>query len=181
MQLFANIFVFLTFFVIPFLGGNHLPLYYISIDRFWIEGIFGLLLIISITLSFLRNKSVPSGFFKYLFFFLPFFALSVASLFYSWNSLDTLLWISILVWAIGCVYLYSISPNKDVCFIGLIVGAVFASISAILQLKILFPEPFGYFSAGSSTRKSCENNLEYRLHRICITTFLAVIWPLFFR
>ena len=78
MQLLANIFVFLTFFMIPFMGGNHLPLYYVSIDRFWIEGIFGLLLVIAITLSFLKDKSVPIrllqipafSFYLFLFFLL---------------------------------------------------------------------------------------------------------------
>ena len=67
MQLLANIFVFLTFFMIPFLGGNHLPLYYISIDRFWIEGIFGIFLVIAITLSFLKDKTLPTGFFRFSF------------------------------------------------------------------------------------------------------------------
>jgi O-antigen ligase len=181
MQLFANIFVFLSFFVIPFLGGNHLPLYYISIDRFWIEGVFGLLLIISITLSFLKNKSIPTGWFKYLFFFLPFLALSVASLFYSWNSLDTLLWISILVWAIGCVYLYSISPNKEVCLIGLIVGAVFTSISAILQIKILFPNLLATFQQGINAQILREQSgipfASYMYHNI-LGGYLVFIFPL---
>jgi O-antigen ligase len=181
MQLFANIFVFLTFFVIPFLGGNHLPLYYISIDRFWIEGVFGLLLIISITFSFLRDKSVPSGFFKYLFFFLPLLALSVISLFYSWNSLDTLLLISILLWAIGSVYLYSISPNKEVCLIGLIVGAVFASISAILQIKILFPNLLVTFQQGIDAQILREQSgipfASYMYHNI-FGGYLAFIFPL---
>jgi O-antigen ligase len=181
MQLFANLFVFLTFFVVPFLGGNHLPLYYISIDRFWIEGIFGLLLIISITFSFLRNKSAPSGFFKYLLFFLPLPALSVASLFYSWNFLDTLLWISILVWAIGSVYLYSISPKKEVCLIGLIVGAVFASISAILQIKILFPNLLATFQQGINAQILREQSgipfASYMYHNI-LGGYLAFIFPL---
>ena len=68
MQLLANIFVFMTFFMIPFLGDNHLPLYYISIDRFWIEGIFGLLLVFATTLSFLKDKTVPIRLFQILCF-----------------------------------------------------------------------------------------------------------------
>lgn len=181
MQLLANFFVFLTFFMIPFLGGNHLPLYYISIDRFWIEGAFGLLLIIAIVLSFLKDKSVPSGFFKYLFFFLPFFTLSVVSLCYSWNSFNTILWISILVWAAGCVYLYAVSPNKDVCFIGLIVGAVFISISAILQLKILFPNLLNTFQHGLNAQILREQSgipfASYLYHNI-LGGYLAFVFPL---
>ena len=181
MQLLANFFVFLTFFMIPFLGGNHLPLYYISIDRFWIEGVFGLLLIVAIMLSFLKDKSVPSGFFKYLFFFLPFFTLSVVSLCYSWNSFNTILWISILVWAAGCVYLYAVSPNKDVCFIGLIVGAVFISISAILQLKILFPNLLNTFQHGLNAQILREQSgipfASYMYHNI-LGGYLTFVFPL---
>ena len=181
MQLLANFFVFLAFFMIPFLGGNHLPLYYISIDRFWIEGAFGLLLIIAIMLSFLKDKSVPSGFFKYLFFFLPFFTISVVSLCYSWNSFNTILWISILVWAAGCVYLYAVSPKKDVCFIGLIVGAVFISISAMLQLKILFPNLLTTFQHGLNAQILREQSgipfASYLYHNI-LGGYLVFVFPL---
>jgi O-antigen ligase len=183
MKLLANIFVFLTFFMIPFLGGNHLPLYYISIDRFWIEGIFGLLLVIAITLSFLKDKTVPSGFFKNFLFFLPFFVLSIVSLSYSWNPFNTLLWISILIWAMGCVYLCAISPNKDICLMGLVAGAVFASISAIVQLKILFPNLLSTFTQGLNAQVLREQSgipfASYMYHNI-LGGYLAFIFPLAF-
>ena len=179
MQLLANIFVFLTFFMIPFLGGNHLPFYYISIDRFWIEGVFGIFLVIAITLSFLKDKTLPTGFFRYCFFFLPLFILTVVSLSYSWNVFNTLLWISVLVWAIGCAYLYAISPNKDICLMGLITGAVFTSISAILQLKILFPNLLSTFQQGINAQ-SCGNNRESHLLLTCTTTSWVDTWLLFF-
>jgi O-antigen ligase len=181
MQLLANIFAFLAFSMIPFLGGNHLPLYYISIDRFWIEGVFGLLLIIATTLSFLRDKSMQPGFLRYLSFFLPFFCVSITSLFYTWNAFNTLAWISILVWATGCVYLYNISPDKDACFIGLIVGAVLISISAILQLKILFPNLLDTFQHGLNAQILREQSgipfASYMYHNI-LGGYLASIFPL---
>ena len=181
MQLFANIFVFLTFFMVPFLGGNHLPLYYISIDRFLIEGVFGIFLVIAITLSFLKDKTLPTGFFRYCFFFLPLFILSVASLSYSWNVFNTLLWISVLVWAIGCAYLYAISPNKDICLMGLIAGAVFTSISAIIQLKILFPNLLSTFQQGLYAQVLREQSgipfASYMYHNI-LGGYLALIFPL---
>ena len=181
MQLLANIFVFLTFFMIPFLGGNHLPLYYISIDRFWIEGIFGILLVFAITLSFLKDKKVPSGFFKYFFFFLPLFILSVVSLSYSWHPFNTLLWISILVWTIGCVYLYAIAPNKDICLMGLVAGAVFVSISAILQLKILFPNLMSTFQQGLNAqvlREQAGIPFASYMHHNILGGYLVFIFPL---
>ena len=181
MQLLANIFVFMTFFMIPFLGDNHLPFYYISIDRFWIEGVFGISLVIAITLSFLKDKALPTGFFRYCFFFLPLFILTVVSLSYSWNVFNTLLWISVLVWAIGCAYLYAISPNKDICLMGLITGAVFTSISAILQLKILFPNLLSTFQQGINAQILREQSgipfASYMYHNI-LGGYLAFIFPL---
>jgi len=44
------------FFLIPFLGGNHLPLYYITIDKFWIESFFILFLIFAIVLCHFKKK-----------------------------------------------------------------------------------------------------------------------------
>ena len=38
-------FVFILYCSIPFLGGNHLPLFYVTIDKFLIENIFLLCLI----------------------------------------------------------------------------------------------------------------------------------------
>jgi O-antigen ligase len=167
--------------MIPFLGGNHLPLYYINIDRFWIEGIFGLLLIIAITLSFLKDKTVPPGFLKYNVFFLPLFVFSVVSLSYTWNNFNTLLWISVLVWAIGCAYLYAISPNKDICLMGLITGAVFTSISAILQLKILFPNLLSTFQQGINAQILREQSgipfASYMYHNI-LGGYLTFVFPL---
>jgi hypothetical protein len=51
MQMFANIFTFLTFSLIPFLGGNHLTIFYVNIDKFWIETLFGVCLVISVMLT----------------------------------------------------------------------------------------------------------------------------------
>jgi len=181
MKLIINTFVFLTFFMIPFLGGNHLPLFYVSLDRFWIEGIFGLMLICAMTFSFLKDKSIPSAFFKYLAFFLPILIVSAASIFYSWNSFNTLVWISILVWATGCVYLYYTCPDKDICYFGLIAGTVFLSISAILQLKILFPNLMATFQHGLNAQILREQSgipfASYMYHNI-LGGYLAFIFPL---
>jgi hypothetical protein len=70
----GNILVFAVFSLIPFLGGNHLPLFYLSIDRFWIESTFGLLLPLAITFVYFRNRVTASGFSRFLVFFCPFWA-----------------------------------------------------------------------------------------------------------
>jgi O-antigen ligase len=89
--------------------------------------------------------------------------------------------LSTLVWATGCAYLYAISPNKDICFIGLIVGAVFTSISAILQLKILFPNLLSTFQQGLNAQIMREQSgipfASYMHHNI-LGGYLAFIFPL---
>jgi len=47
-----------VFFLTPFLGGNHLPLYYVTIDRFWIESAFIIFLICAITVSYFKKKAL---------------------------------------------------------------------------------------------------------------------------
>jgi len=55
----------LTYFLIPFLGGNHLSLFYITIDRFWIETTFIMFLIFTILMFFYEdlrvNRNVADG------------------------------------------------------------------------------------------------------------------------
>jgi hypothetical protein len=52
----ARPFLFIAYCAIPFLGGNHLPLFYVTIDKFWIENLFLLLLVISLMFLFLVKK-----------------------------------------------------------------------------------------------------------------------------
>jgi O-antigen ligase len=148
MRRFGDFFTFLTFFILPFLGGNHLPLFYISIDRFWIETLFCLFLVISVMLRFMRSDKNPDDFISFSLYFLPFAMLSTISLSYSWNRFSTLLSLSILVWSIGSVYLFLLSPKKEICLAGLVAGATMSSVSAILQHLILFPNLMKTFSQG---------------------------------
>ena len=115
MRIAGDIFTFLTFFFLPFLGGNHLPLFYVSIDKFWIETIFGICLVISVMLRYMRSEREPTGFIGFAVCFLPFALLSAISLSYSWNRFSTLISLSILVWALGGVYLFLLSPKKELC------------------------------------------------------------------
>ena len=148
MNLISSIMVFLTFFMIPFLGGNHLPLFYISIDRFWIEGIFSLVLIIAILLQYFAKRNNIQYFLKFLIFFLPFAIITGLSITYSWNKFSTVQSICVLIYAVSVVYIYLLCPDKNVCLIGLVAGAATISIAAILQHIFLFPQLNATFQEG---------------------------------
>jgi O-antigen ligase len=181
MQLFANIFVFLTFFVVPFLGGNHLPLYYVSMDRFWIETLFIILLIISAMLTYLNQQRGQSDFLRFARFFVPFLLLSAVSLLYSWNRFSTLNSLSILILALGAVYVFLMSTKKEVCFAGLVAGAALISFAAILQHQILFPNLMKAFTHGKYASLLMEQSgipfASYAYHNI-LGGYLAFILPL---
>lgn len=144
----VNIVIFSTFFLIPFLGGNHLALFYVTVDRFWIESIFGIILILSISAQFLKGRLLTDHFLRFSCFFLPFLSVTTISLLYSWNKFNTLISINFLILAAATVYLYSLSQNKNICIIGLIAGASVSSICAILQHLILFPQLINTFQQG---------------------------------
>jgi O-antigen ligase len=181
MQLFANIFVFFTFFMIPFLGGNHLSLYYINIDRFWIETLFTILLIISALLTYLNQQRGQSAFLGFARYFVPFLLLSAVSLLYSWNRFSTLNSLSILILALGAVYVFLMSTKKEVCFAGLVAGAALSSFAAILQHQILFPNLMKAFTHGRYASLLMEQSgipfASYAYHNI-LGGYLAFILPL---
>ena len=134
-------FVFIVYCSIPFLGGNHLPLFYVTIDKFLIENIFLLCLIISLMFLFLNKNNVASFMGKKFFlFFTPFMAITVFSLFYTWNTLSTLKEINTLLWVAGAVFLMGVFPDKDSILKALIVGAFLSSLCAIMQFTIVYPE-----------------------------------------
>lgn len=85
------------------------------------------------------------------------------------------------MWAIGCVYLYSTCPDKDACHSGLIAGAALASIAAILQLKILFPNLIATFQHGLNAQILREQSgipfASYMYHNM-LGGYLAFIFPL---
>ena len=181
MQLLVKVFVFLTFFMIPFMGGNHLPLYYVSIDRFWIETLFSILLIISAMLTYLNQQRGQSDFLRFARFFVPFLLLSAISLFYTWNRFSTLVHLGILVLALGVVYVFLMSTNKEVCFAGLVAGAALSSFAAILQQQILFPNLMKAFTHGRYASLLMEQSgipfASYAYHNI-LGGYLAFILPL---
>ncbi len=126
--------------VIPFLGNNHLALFYITIDKFWIESIFILSLIISLMVLLLsRKNSGDIAFGKFFLFFTPFFAITVLSLFFTWNKLSTLQEINTLLWVAGAVFLASGFPDKDLIMKALIVGTFLSSLCAVMQFTVVYP------------------------------------------
>ena len=181
MRIAGDAFTFLTFFFLPFLGGNHLPLFYVSIDRFWIETIFGICLVISVMLRFMRSEKAPAGFIAFAVCFLPFALLSAISLSYSWNRFSTFISLSILVWALGGVYLFLLSPKKELCFAGLVAGATISSVGAIIQHLVLFPNLMKTFAQGMYASLLREQAgipfASYSYHNI-LGGYLAFVLPL---
>jgi O-antigen ligase len=138
----------LPFFLIPFLGGNHLSLFYVTIDKFWIETIFIFTLIIAVSFNFYRKRVIPPGFLKFIFYFLPFILINTVSYFYTWNRFNTLCELNIIAWIIGCIYLYTISENKDALIKTLICGTALSVLCMVIQYKILFPKLLEIFKDG---------------------------------
>ena len=173
--------IFLTFFVIPFLGGNSLALFYLNIDRFWIESLFTVLLTLSIASLYLGGHRRPSGFLGFSRFFLPFFAMTVISLVYSWNRFGTLLSINVLIWAAGSVYLFLVCPWKTVCLAGLVSGAAGCAVSAIIQHLVLFPNLASAFQQGMYAQILKEQSgipFSSYSHHNMLGGYLAFIFPL---
>jgi O-antigen ligase len=137
----VRFFVFIVYCIIPFLGGNHLPLFYVTIDKFWIENLFILCLILSLMFLFLSKKdSAPFIMKKFLLFFAPFMAITVLSLIYTWNTLSTLKEINTLLWVTGVVFLASSLTDKDSFLKALVVGAFLSSLCSIVQFTVLYPK-----------------------------------------
>ncbi len=144
----ANYFSFLTFLVIPFLGGNHLPLFFLNIDKFWIETTFVLLLTISVCATFFRNRETPVGFLKFMLFFSPYLLMAAASLLFTWNRFNTLSELNTLAWVVGSVYLFSKSEKKDSLLMALVFGASLTVLCMIIQQEILLPSLSQAFTGG---------------------------------
>ena len=139
----------IPFFLIPFLGGNHLSLFYVTIDKFWIETSFILFLVLAITINHLSKREKSSqGFSRFLVFFMPFAVVNVISLIYTWNMFCTLNELNILVWILGSVYLFLITDNKEALLKALVVGAALSAICAVVQVKVLFPNIIETFQGG---------------------------------
>ena len=177
----ARFFVFIVYCIIPFLGGNHLPLFYMTIDKFWIENIFLLCLIIPLIFLFLSKKNVVTFAWKRFFlFFAPFMAINIFSLFFTWNTLNTLREINTLFWVAGAVFLMSSFPDKDMILKALVIGAFLSSLCAIIQFTILYP---GLMNVFRHTRYAAllESNAipfsSYEYHNI-LGGYLASIVPI---
>ena len=148
-----RVFPVLTFFLIPFLGSNHLSLYYITIDRFWIETIFILFLIIAVFFQYISRNDKQffidnEGIRNFFIFFTPFLAVNVISLIYTWNKFSTLNELNILVLVIGSVYLFSVTDRKDALLKALVIGAAISALCMIIQAKVLFPKLLNLYTTG---------------------------------
>jgi O-antigen ligase len=175
----SSILSFSAFFFIPFLGGNHLAIPYITIDRFWIETSFILLLIGAIIPVFLKKKQ-GDDFSAFLIWFAPFLLVSALSLSYTWNIYSSIKEINVLIWVVGAVYLYSISARKTVLLDGLVAGSVASVICAVLQLTILFPQLAALFTEGKYAMMVQEKSVPFSafVNENLFGGFLVLVLPI---
>ncbi len=88
----------------------------------------------------LNRKQVGDlAFGKFFLFFTPFLAINIISLFFTWNILDTLQEINILLWVVGAVFLAGGFPDKDLILKAFILGAFLSSICAVMQFTVVYP------------------------------------------
>lgn len=140
-----RLFSIFVYFLIPFLGNNHLSLFYINIDKFWIETSFIITLIAAVFLQYTREDDKRTSLLVFLIFFVPLLLANIISLFFTWNIFSTLWEINVLIWA-GCsVSLYAFSTSREGLLKALVAGAFVSSVCAIAQFTVLFPNLFEIF------------------------------------
>ena len=121
-------------------------MFYITIDKFWIETTFILFMLFSILGEYkkkeewvyLEEDSKNSKVF--FIFFMPFFLWNALSLIWSWNTLSTLNELNVLVWSLASVYTFSITDRKETALKAIVLGAAVLGICAIIQSMVLFPK-----------------------------------------
>jgi O-antigen ligase/tetratricopeptide (TPR) repeat protein len=134
-----TIFSSFPFFIIPFLGGNHLPLSFVTIDRFWIETAFVLSLLVATGFSLLRQKEGPRGFLIFLGFFGFFGLVNLSGALHTWSPFRTAVSLNMLLWAVASVYLFSVSERRDILLKALVLGTGVSVVCMFLQYQYLFP------------------------------------------
>lgn len=143
-----KLFSIIVFFLIPFLGNNHLNLFYVNIDQFWIETSFIILLIAAVFLQYARERDTRTSLLVFMIFFIPFLAMNAAGLAYTWSLFSTLREISVLLLAGCCVTVYAFSAKKEGLLEAIAAGAFASSLCAIIQFAVLFPNLFEIFKGG---------------------------------
>lgn len=136
------------FFLIPFLGGNHLSLSYVTIDRFWIETAFVGSLIIALCTTFLTRIRPDRSLGRFLVFFVPFLAVCALSYLYTWNRLRTLTELNVLLWVPAVALLFALGGRREAMLKTLVFGSLCCALCAILQFKVLFPHLLDAFKDG---------------------------------
>ncbi|MEO0248947.1 MAG: O-antigen ligase family protein [candidate division WOR-3 bacterium] len=141
---------FLACLLIPFLGGNHLALHFVTIDRFWLETSFVLFLLIAL-FAHVVTRTGPEGCSRvlcFLLYFLPLFSLCALSLVYTWSAFNTLAELNTLVWALGGAFLYLLAERKKELLQALVLGSLLLVLCAVIQLNMLLPELSSTFRDG---------------------------------
>lgn len=173
---------FSVFLLIPLLGGNHLTLFHLTIDRFWIETSFILLLLAAIVILCYQTKRITNSFYRFLIFFCPLLGAAFLSLLYTWSVFSTLNEINTLVWALGATFLFTLSSNRDDLLKGLVVGTTLSSLFAVWQLLVLFPSLLEVYRSGGYAAMLKDQHVPFSsfLNQNMLGGYCASILPLAF-
>ncbi|HAR96541.1 MAG TPA: hypothetical protein DCR97_11355 [Deltaproteobacteria bacterium] len=169
-----------VFLFIPFLGGNHLTLFHLTIDRFWIETSFILLVLLSIVVAIYQKRWPGISFNRFLMFFCPFLVLTVLSLTYTWSRFNTLNEINVLIWAMGVSFLFLVTPDRNHLLGGLVAGAALSALCAVWQFLVLFPSLLEAFRAGGYAAMLKDQHVPFSsfLNQNMLGGYCASILPL---
>jgi len=158
----------LAFFLIPFLGGNHLTLFYITIDRFWIETTFSMLLVISVLMIFYeehkRNKSIlnsANGLNTLAIFISPFIFFNLLSLVYTWNLYNSLIEINSIAWMMASIFIFYLYKEKEILIKALVVSMTLVVFIMVFQFLFLFPSLKVIFTEGKEAFFLSKKNVPF--------------------
>jgi O-antigen ligase len=102
----------------------------------------------SITIACCQGRWPTSGFYRFLIFFCPFVVVVCLSLIYTWSIFNTLNEVNVLIWAVGAVFLFFVTSNRDDLLKGLVAGAALSALCAVWQLLVLFPALLEIYKEG---------------------------------
>lgn len=171
----------IAFFLLPFIGGNHLPLLYVSIDRFWINNLFLLSLLLSVLSLFLFARNPERGFGRFALFFLPFLAVSAISYTYSWNRFGTLTSSVPLVLSFSFAYINLSVKERGFFLKAIVAGTTLLALCAIFQHTFLFTGLLAVAGQGRDLQILTEQSgiaFGSYLHHNMLGGYLAFILPL---
>ena len=180
MQKTINILGACALFLLPFVGGNHLPLHFFTVDRFWIETSFAFVLASCSVAVFLLADTRMNRLLPFFVLAGPYILINLLSLAYSWDLFATIKSINVLLLALAMACVASFM-DRGLVIRSLVVGGLVLAACAIVQHCALFPSLRTIFTSGQYAALLGEQSSipfgSYLYHNI-MGGYLAFLFPL---